>query len=80
MTGARKDIQRMPPTLSGSRALRADTTAVPSLLLKAQNAREFLFRAFRRFKNDRIAFGTLKVHYYYYYYYLISKLAFTVLL
>jgi hypothetical protein len=55
----------MPPTLSGSRALRADTTAVSILLLKAQNGREFRFGAFRRFKNDRIAFGTLKVHYYY---------------
>ena len=55
----------MPPTLSGSRALRADTTAVLILLLRAQNARDFRFLAFRRFKNDRIAFGTLKVHYYY---------------
>ena len=55
----------MPPTLSGSRALRADTTAVSILLLKAQNARDCFLGAFRRFKNDRIAFGTLKVHYYY---------------
>ena len=53
----------MPPTLSGSRALRADTTAVPILLLKAQSARNLFLKAFRRFKNDRIAFGTLKVHY-----------------
>ena len=58
----------MPPTLSGSRALRADTTAVLILLLRAQSARDFCFLAFRRFKNDRIAFGTLKVHYYYQYY------------
>ena len=35
------------------------------LLLKEQNARDLFVVAFRRFKNDRIAFGTLKVHYYY---------------
>ncbi len=48
-----------PRNLSGP-----DTTAVSSLLLRAQNGREFYVSTFRRPKNDRIAFGTRKVHYY----------------
>ena len=44
----------MPPTFSGSRALRADTTAVLILMLRAQNARDFCFLAFRRFKSHCI--------------------------
>ena len=53
------DFRANPRNLSGP-----DTTAVSILLLRAQNGREFRFLDFRRFKNDRIAFGTLKVHYY----------------
>ncbi len=56
-----------------------DTTAVSILLLKAQNAPP-LVSALCRFKKDRIAFGTLKVHYYYVYCNPISKLADTLLL
>ena len=54
------DFRVNPRNLSGP-----DTTAVSMLLLRVQNGREFCFLAFRRFNNDRIAFGTSKVHYYY---------------